>query len=374
MELSHVPKFTQFSFAIIVFIFSAINGYAQGRAAAVGVQTVELRQLAETIPVFAEVTTARDGAVASRVAGNVDTVHVLAGTWVQKDDPLVTLNRDLLEILVAQSAAQMAEAEAGIATARVRLDRTQTALNRIEALRASNAFSEGRFDDAQANMLEAQSQLAESIAREKSSEAQLAETRYQLERSLIKAPFSGVVIEVNTIPGAFIQAGTPVVRLLDTNAFEVTAGVPAQYVAFLSPGQVIKGSTETGRLLKLQLRAVLPIEDTATRTRAVRFTTSDLSKLKNVAVGQSLTVLIPVGVSRDVLSVPKDALIQAQGGWTVFVALDGKAQPRSVTLGVALEDRYEVLNGLEAGDLVVVRGNERLRPGQEIAASQMEPK
>ena len=368
------PNSTQFSFAIIVFIFSAINGYAQGRAAAVGVQTVELRQLAETIPVFAEVTTARDGAVASRVAGNVDTVHVLAGTWVQKDDPLVTLNRDLLEILVAQSAAQMAEAEAGIATARVRLDRTQTALNRIEALRASNAFSEGRFDDAQANMLEAQSQLAESIAREKSSEAQLAETRYQLERSLIKAPFSGVVIEVNTIPGAFIQAGTPVVRLLDTNAFEVTAGVPAQYVAFLSPGQVIKGSTETGRLLKLQLRAVLPIEDTATRTRAVRFTTSDLSKLKNVAVGQSLTVLIPVGVSRDVLSVPKDAIIQAQGGWTVFVALDGKAQPRSVTLGVALEDRYEVLNGLEAGDLVVVRGNERLRPGQEIAASQMEPK
>ena len=69
------PNSTQFSFAIIVFIFSAMNGYAQGRAAAVGVQTVELRQLAETIQVFAEVTTARDGAVASRVAGNVDTVH-----------------------------------------------------------------------------------------------------------------------------------------------------------------------------------------------------------------------------------------------------------------------------------------------------------
>lgn len=345
---------------------------AQGRAAAVGVQAVEPRQLAETVPVFAEVTTVRDGAVAARVAGNVDIVHVLAGTRVEKGDLLVELNRDLLEILVAQSEAQMAEAVAGISTARVRVDRTQTVLDRIVALRNSNAYSEGRFDDAQSDLLEAQSQLAEAIAREKSSEARLSETRYQLERSLITAPFSGVVIEVNTIPGAFIQAGSPVVRLLDTDAFEVTAGVPARYVPFLEEGQIMQGQTETGEVLDLELRAILPLEDTATRTRAVRFAAPGLGNLKNVAVGQSLTVRVPVGVAREVLSVPKDALVQARGGWTVFVAADGKAEPRPVTLGVALGDRYEVLSGLAAGDLVVVRGNERLRPGQDIAPNPVE--
>lgn len=351
---------------------SAPSVLAQGQAAAVGVQAVETRQLAETVPVFAEVTTARDGAVASRVAGNVDTVHVLAGTRVAKGDRLVELNRDLLAILVAQSEAQMAEAEAGIATARVRVDRTQTVLDRIVALRDSNAFSEGRFDDAQSDLLEAQSQLAEAIAREKSSEARLSEARYQLERSMIIAPFSGVVIEVNTIPGAFIQAGTPVVRLLDTDAFEVTAGVPARYVTFLEPGQIMQAGTETGDELTLELRAILPLEDTSTRTRAVRFAAPELGNLTNVAVGQSLTVLIPIGDAREVLSVPKDALVQARGGWTVFVAADGKAEPRPVTLGVALGDRYEVLSGLQAGEQVVVRGNERLRPGQEIAPSPVE--
>ena len=67
------------------------------------------------------------------------------------------------------------------------------------------------------------------------------------------------------------------------------------------------------------------------------------------------------------LSVPKDALVQAPGGWTAFVAVNDKAQPRFVTIGVPVGNRYEVLDGLNVGDLVVVRGNERLRPMQDIA-------
>ena len=347
-------------------------GMAQERAASVGVQAVEMRVLAETVPVFAEVITARDGNVAGRVAGNVDAVFVLAGSRVETGDLLVELNDDLLTIQVAQSEAQLAEAQAGIDTARARVDRTKIAVDRVEALRGGTAFSQGRFDDAQADFLEAEAQLFEAQARQKSAQAQLDETRYQLDRSTIIAPFSGVVLEVNTIPGAFIQAGTPVVRLLDTNAFEVQANVPSRYIAFLEPGQAVTANTETGAELTLTLRAVLPVEDPSTRTRAVLFDAPDLSTDSNAAVGQSLTVQIPVGQAREVLSVPKDALVQARGGWTVFVAADDQAQPRSVNLGVPLGDRYEVLSGLQPGDLVVVRGNERLRPGQAIAANPLE--
>jgi RND family efflux transporter MFP subunit len=348
------------------------SAIAQGRATAVGVQTVEMRKLAETVPVFAEVITARDGSVASRVAGNVEKVHVLAGTRVAQGDLLVELDEELLSILVSQSEAQMAEAEAGIATSRVRLERASTTFSRISALSGSSSFSQGRFDDARSDMLEARSQLAEAQAREKSSEARLAETRYQLERSRITAPFQGVVLEVNTIPGAFIQAGSPVVRLLDTEAFEVEASVPARYVTYLKPGQQMLASVETGTELTLTLRALLPLEDPSTRTRAVRFSAPGLSNIASVAVGQSLTVQIPVGEAREVLSVPKDALVQARGGWNVFVAVEGKAQPRPVTLGLPLGDQYEVLSGLQAGDLVVVRGNERLRPGQDIIPNPLE--
>ena len=366
----HLPNFA-LSVVLASAIIFPVEVAAQGRATAVSVATVEARTLAETVPVFAEVATSRDGAVASRVAGNVQEVHVLAGARVAKGDLLVELNRDLLSIRAAQSEAELAEADARISTARVRVDRTNKILARVEALRGSSSFSEGRFDDAQSDMLEARSQLAEAQARKKSSEARVAETRYQLERSIITAPFAGVVIEVNTIPGAFIQAGSPVVRLLDTDVLEVIAGIPARYVTFLEPGQQMQASTETGVELTLQLRAILPIENPSIRTRDARFDALGLADIANVAVGQSLSVQVPVGAARDVISVPKDALVQARGGWTVFVAMDGKAQPRVVTLGVALGNRYEVLSGLQTGDLVVVRGNERLRPGQDIVATPM---
>jgi multidrug efflux pump subunit AcrA (membrane-fusion protein) len=134
----------------------------------------------------------------------------------------------------------------------------------------------------------------------------------------------------------------------------------------------MQGSLETGEKLTLDLRAILPIENTSTRTRAVRFSAPGLGAIRNTAIGQSVTVEIPVGAVRDVLSVPKDALVQGRDGWTVFVAAEGKAQPRPVQLGIALGNRYEVLGGVAPGDLVVVRGNERLRPGQDITSTPVE--
>ena len=357
---------------VILLMMGPQSLAAQGRAAAVGVQEVETQVLSETVPVFAEVTTSRNGAIAGRIAGNVERVNVLAGDRVQKGDVLVELSRELLSIRVAQSEAQIAEALAGTDTARARLDQARIPLDRVAALRGTSSFSQGRFDDLQADFFQARSQLAEAEAREISAQAQLAETQYQLDRTEIAAPFSGVILEVSTIAGAFIQAGTPVVRMLDTSAFEVAANVPARYVGFLNSGDEVTANTETGAVIDLTLRAVLPVENPSTRTRSVLFTTQDDMDDSLVAVGQSLTVNIPVGEARDVLSVPKDALVQARDGWTVYVAAEGKAQPRTVTIGVPLGNRYEVLDGLQPGDLVVVRGNERLRPGQDIAPSVVE--
>ena len=79
-----------------------------------------------------------------------------------------------------------------------------------------------------------------------------------------------------------------------------------------------------------------------------------------------MTVLIPVGGSRNAVTVSKDAITQRNGQNMVFVSNNGRAQPRAVTTGEATGNRLVVLSGLRAGDLVVVRGNERLRPGQRL--------
>ena len=348
---------------------AAVSGQAlaQGRPASVGVEAVQMQSIAETVPLFAEVVTAREGTIASRIAGTVQEVRVLEGAEVAQGDVLVMLDTELLEILLRQAEARISEARAGIETATARVDRATKTLNRVEGLRNTTSFSVSRFDEAQTGYFEALGLMAEAEARVKSAEAALAEAEYQLERASIKAPYAGIVLDVNTNPGEFIGSGAPVVSLLDTQSIEVEASVPSRYISVLEPGLEVTATTEVGDPVEMAVRVLLPVEDQSTRTRPVRFTSPQLLEFERLAIGQSITVQIPISAPRDVLSVPKDALVQARGGWTVFVAEDGKAQPRQVTIGVALGDRFEVLTGLTEGDIVVTRGNERLRPGQDIA-------
>ena len=183
----------------------------------------------------------------------------------------------------------------------------------------------------------------------------------------IRAPFDGVVVARLAGPGDYLQAGSPVLRIIDDLTLEVEADVPTEIVAGLDPGDAVSAIVDDGTVARAIVRAVVPSESPATRTRPVRFTIDVEGTTKPLAAGQSVILRAPVGPPREALSVAKDALVQQSGGWIVFVAEDGKATPRRVTIGAAAGGRFEVQGDLEAGELVVVRGNERLRPGQDIA-------
>lgn len=342
---------------------------AQGGPALVVTEQVEIRTLAETRPVFGEIVAQRDSAVAARVAGIVDEVSVLVGDQVEPGDVLAILDRQLLAIELEQAEASVAESEAGIEVAEARVVRTQDVFNRIDALSGTAAFSEGRLEDTRGAFSEASGQLAEAQARLLNAQAALERARYNFERARITAPFRAIVLSVEADPGQFISSGEPVARLLDMTTLEIEANVPSQYIVGLSPELVLRGETEDGTPLDLTVRAILPTEFASTRTRPVRFTADLQSLIGRVAVGQSITVSVPTDAPRAALSVPKDALTQSANGWSVFVDEDGVATPRTVQVGVAMGDRFEVLSGLNEGDFVVVRGNERLFPGQPIQAT-----
>ncbi|MEO0386565.1 MAG: efflux RND transporter periplasmic adaptor subunit [Pseudomonadota bacterium] len=339
---------------------------AQGRPAGVSTEILSVQRLSETVPVFGTVVASNDSAVATRVGGVVDEVEVLVGDRVGAGDLLARLNTELSSIEYRQGEAGLAEAEAGITIATARLDAAQQAFERIEGLRQTAAFSQGRFDDAEAALAEARAELTSAEARRLNAATVLEERRYVLDQAQIRAPFNGIVLSVEADLGQFLAGGAPVARLLDTASLEVEASVPAQFIRALRPGLETVAETEDGIALPMTVRAILPTEAAATRTRPVRFTAPFSDVDWPVAVGQSITVRIPVEAPRDVLAVPKDALVQGRGGWTVFVNAEGSAEPRPVAIGVAMGAYFEVIDGLAPGDEVVVRGNERLRPGQAI--------
>ena len=99
----------------------------------------------------------------------------------------------------------------------------------------------------------------------------------------------------------------------------------------------------------------------------------------HITVGETVQVYVPTSPKSDALLIPKDALLFNNDTYMVFV-IDDKQQaaPRTITIGDAQNEYYEVTSGLQERDLVVVRGNERLRPGQpvnvqNITASKQQP-
>ena len=105
---------------------------------------------------------------------------------------------------------------------------------------------------------------------------------------------------------------------------------------------------------------------TQNRTRTVRFVPELPSGISGLASNQSVTLQLPSGNNGTVVTVHKDAILSRKGKTLVFLVQDAKAVKRPVQLGEAVGTRFIVNSGLVPGDKVVVRGNERLLPGQNI--------
>ncbi|XWN34200.1 MAG: efflux RND transporter periplasmic adaptor subunit [Devosia sp.] len=366
MGIGTVVRAASLSLALLTVV-GASQVAAQGGPANVQVDTVRTVEIAETQSLIARLVAMNESTVASRIPGIVATVHVDVGDRVETGDPLAELDTELLNIDLKSARSALVQAEAGLEVAKANSELADQVYQRTTRLRGSAAFSQGRFEDLAKELARARGELARSEALLAVARAGVARAQYQVENAKVLSPFHGVVLARDANPGAYVSVGAPVVRILDDRHLEIEADVPTEIVGALKPGTEVAAVLDDGTLGTATVRAAVPSESPSTRTRPVRFSVDVQGSDKPLAAGQTVTVNAPVGPPRAALSVAKDALVQQAGGWIVFVAEDGKAAPRAVTIGAAVEDRFEVSGALREGDIVVIRGNERLRPGQAIA-------
>jgi RND family efflux transporter MFP subunit len=263
-------------------------------------------------------------------------------------------------------AGKLSEARAKLAVRQAELALARQAHARLERLRKSAAFNQARFDDARQEVAIAKAETREAETAIASAEAEQQLARINLYNARIRAPYPGVVTERLTEAGAYVKLGDPVIRMIGDQTLEVEAEVPFQYLGGLGIGTEIAISLDDGTKHRARVRAVVPAENPLTRTRTVRLVPSFGKVLRPLAHQQSVNLRVPIGANRLVLSVHKDAVVRRRGETLVFVVEGANAQPRSVELGVAVGGRFEVRAGLKEGDRVVVRGNERLKPGDKV--------
>ena len=356
--------------AFLLTTVAAGDSFAQSkkkkRGRLVGVDEVRMEAMIQTMPVIGRLVSIQTGVVASRIEGAVDEIKVDVGDRVKKGDVLAILVSDRFEWERELKSAEVGENRAKVANARTQLALARQELRRLERLRKSAAFPQARYEDKKLNVTRYISSVNEAEAKLKRAQANLKLAELDIKYSKIRAPYNGVISIRHTIAGAFLKEGEKVVTLVNDARIEVEADVPSSRIGGLKPGVKVRMRLEDQSWHTANVRAVVPDENTRTRTRVVRFVPSFNGITMRLATNQTAILQLPIGAERQVVTVHKDALISSRGNPTVFVVVKRRVQARRIRIGDSVGGRFEVLSGLKPGEVVVIRGNERLRDGRRI--------
>jgi RND family efflux transporter MFP subunit len=316
-------------------------------------------EIRRTVELPGTVEARTESQVATEVEGLVATIHAREGAAVAKGAPLVSLRRDNLELRLASATGQLQEAEARLADA-------ERDLARSRQLREDDLLSEGELENAQADAVAWQGRVMDL-------QADLDRTRLDLERSTIRAPFDGVVTEELTDVGSWIHVGDPVAGLIATGQLEVRVEAPDRWFPQFRTGEAVRVTVDADPPFHLtgKVTAVVPRADARSRIFPVKVTLDDASA--PVVAGMLARVSIPVGEGRSAILVPKDALVSQGPGSIVYVlADDGQANAVPVVPGQGAGVWVAVEGDLQPGQDVIVRGNERIFPGQRFQGEPLE--
>jgi RND family efflux transporter MFP subunit len=288
-----------------------------------------------------------DARVATEQDGRVTQVAEV-GTRVRRGDVLAQLEDNLLRLQERQNQADIDRIEA-------QLDYARSQEERLGALVQKNSIAGSQHDEArsQRRVLEQDLQRARVA---------LDQARHRLRNATVRAPFDGTVAERFIQTGEYLGIGMPVVRLVNTASLEVRAQAPVNLAARLKPGMDValrEGETELHQIV----RAVVPVGDESSRQFELRIALDSAQW----PIGSALQVGLPSAAPRAVVAVPRDALVlRANETFVVKVGADDTAQRVPVRTGGAQGELVEVIGDVVAGDRLVVRGGERLSPGQRV--------
>lgn len=393
---------------------------AQFGPALVVTAPVEEREIASQKQFVATVEPLRMSIVGSAVEGRVMELAVDEGDRVTKGQMLAQLRTRTIEAELAAArselalrAAELAEMENGsrpeeIAQAKAamladqaRMEYAKKDLARIQRLYQGQTAADDEHDEAislaterEQDYLEAaaayemavQGPRVERIAQARARRDQAQSVVERLEDILTKytvnAPFDGYVSAKRTEVGAWIMSGDPVVEVVELRQVDVVALIPEDYVNALTLGMTatVRVSSLNGREFTGQIAAIVPQADRQSRSFPVkvRVENPETEGPPPLKWGMLAEVSVSVGEPRKVLLIPKDAVVLGGPTPMVYVFSPAAADPTTgtvrgvpVKLGLSTGPQVEVEGELTAGEHAIVRGNERLMPGQSVKLAEV---
>ncbi|MBV6476832.1 MAG: Macrolide export protein MacA [Rhodocyclaceae bacterium] len=369
--------------AVVIAVLAGLTFYmTRPKPVAVLVAAVEPGRVEATVANTraGSVEACRRAKLAPPLGGRIDKLLVRAGDRVKTGQVLVELWNDDLAARERISVEQLQSARARVNEACLLADTAAREAARTRALRDKGFVSEGQVDRAESDARARQAACASTRAQVQEAQARIGASRADTARTVVKAPFDGIVAEVNGEVGEYLTPSPPgiptlpAVDLIDDSCLYVSAPIDEVDAAQLKIGMAGRISLDAyrGRHFGGKLRRIAPyvlaLEKQA-RTVEVEVEFDTPGEARHLLVGYSADIEVVVDARDGALRIPTTALMP--GSRVLLLNADGLLEERKIEAGLSNWEFTEVKGGLARGDRVVTSlEREGVKAGAQAAAEE----
>jgi RND family efflux transporter MFP subunit len=330
---------------------------ADDRSPLVVVSTASTDTVIKQVPLTGTVTSARVAQLSPEVGGLVRHVNVEVGDYVETGAALLELDREIEQLTLAALQASTRQARAELADAKRRYEDAKI-------LRKQKSISENEL-----RLLEAEVEV--DGARLKQQQAGERRQQARVERHTLRAPFSGVISSRQTETGEWIEPGDAVLTLVAVDALRIEFRVPQEFFNRINPKSMLSVTLDAvpDRVFDGSIDAVVPVSDPSSRTFLIHATVN-AGDVK-MTPGMSVHGKLRLTTGREGVVVSRDAILRYPDGRVTVWVIDPGSEPptvteKRVTTGLGFDGLITIRDGIDEGDVVVVKGNEALQEGQQV--------
>jgi RND family efflux transporter MFP subunit len=299
--------------------------------------TVQLQSVDQVRVLNGEIEAVNKATVSAQTSGRISAIHYDIDDVVEKDSIII-------EFTNLEQKAQLKQAQARYQAALITYQQSQTDYERVKDIYTKKLVAKNQLDQALSNMkaLKANSEAAN---------AAIINAQEQLEYTLIRAPYDGIVTKRYIEVGETVQPGKPLMEGLSLDTLRVITHIPESMIQAVKPNPKAKVILSNGDEININKTTFFPYADSKTRTFQARLILAE--NQQQLYPGMTVKVAFVIG-DKQVLLIPKSAVIKRSELNTVFVKLNDKSVPRQVKLGDLIGDKVEVISGLFNGDQLII--------------------
>jgi RND family efflux transporter MFP subunit len=305
--------------------------------------------------------------VVPRIAGRIDSVTVKLGDRVARGAVVARIEDREIREQINQAQATLEVNKANVTQRENEVQLQQNALERTKTTFERGLTARQLLEDAEARYNSAASQLLVAKAQQSQTQSRIDELKITLSNTTVVSPVDGFVSRRNLDPGAFANANTVMLQVVDIGTVRLVANLVEKGFKKVTPGVEAKVQVDTfaGEDFIGRVSRVAPVFDPATRTAQMEIEVPNPGfRLKP---GMYARVRLTVERRPDALTVPSNAVVDLDGKRGVFTVNDQSAKFVATKVGLSDGERIEIIEGLREGDRVITTGALALRDGDRIA-------